>query len=160
MYKNIFKLYSMSFKIFFEQICYFLSFKWISAGLLEIIKFWIHVCKKSGLGPSICAELGRPVGLHSWAGLLGYAGWFGISGLFSDLRKELEGHQQTLTPVSKPRLLWLLFRSLNFRESLVYIPKLQNCTHKISFNLWNHPNYVSNLDMRGFKNGFVLFFFI
>jgi hypothetical protein len=49
--------------------------------------------KKSCLGPSIFAELGRPVGLRSWAGLLGCACWFGIMGWLSGLRSEVRGQQ-------------------------------------------------------------------
>jgi hypothetical protein len=46
--------------------------------------------QKSYLGPSIFAELGRPVVLRSWAGLLVYATDLGSRGCFLICVKELE----------------------------------------------------------------------
>jgi hypothetical protein len=83
---------------------------------------YMYVKKSAGGPPFLRSWAVRPVGLRGWF-------W------------ELEGHQFTLTPVSRPMLLWLLF---NFRPSLVFIPKLRNYS----------------LVLRGFKNGFVYSFFI
>jgi hypothetical protein len=117
--------------------------------LRKKINFELHVCQKVCWWPSIFAV---------WAGLLGCkagppSGLCGLVWRVSRFFNELEGHQQTLTLVRKPMVLWLLF---NFRKSLVYVPKLCNFAMHIlqplkSSRLHPEVGYV------WFKNGFVFF---